>query len=215
MPSDVKGRPTSGEIPLVVVESVGGVRRPVVMVSGGEVVLNEARPKASKVVRRRRGLVEGRRLLVRRERSSEVRRSLVDTTSIKQSVINASINQSSLVWTRRGKTVGLVTSPQLTPLHGEPGVCCELLPACVEGRAAPSGPTAAAPVGSPTAVAARTSSKTGVLGQTHPDRSKGLRPPPWADPRSSSPALSGRSTSHHGCSRGGTEVGAGWGQMEA
>lgn len=79
--------PTSGEIPLVVVEAVRSVRRPVVMVSRGEVVLNEARPKASKVVRRwRRRLVEGRRLLVRRERSSEVRRSLEDTMSINQSI---------------------------------------------------------------------------------------------------------------------------------
>lgn len=69
---------TSREIPLVVVEAVGRVRRPVVMVSGGEVVLHEARPKAPKVVRRRRRLVEGRRLLVRRERASEVRRSLKD-----------------------------------------------------------------------------------------------------------------------------------------
>lgn len=82
-----KRLPTSREIPLVVVEAVRSVRRPVVMVPGGEVVLHKARCKASKVVRRRRRrLVEGRRLLVWRERSSEVRRSLENITSIDQSV---------------------------------------------------------------------------------------------------------------------------------
>lgn len=64
------------------------------MVSGREVVLHEARRKASKVVRRwRRRLVEGRRLLVRREWSSEVRRPLENITSINQ-YIHLSIYQN-------------------------------------------------------------------------------------------------------------------------
>lgn len=65
--------PTSGEVSLGVVKAVRGVRRPLKVVSGGKVVLHEARREAAKVVRRRRRLVEGWGLLVRREGSSEVR----------------------------------------------------------------------------------------------------------------------------------------------
>lgn len=74
----VVGRRTwhlSGKFSLSVVKAVGGVGRPVIVVSGGKVVLHEARRKASETVWRW-GLVERRWLLVWRERPSEMGRSL-------------------------------------------------------------------------------------------------------------------------------------------
>lgn len=68
---------TSRKLPLGIVEAVGGVRWPVIVMSGREIVLHEARWEATKIVWWWWwGLVERRWLLVGRERPSEMRRSL-------------------------------------------------------------------------------------------------------------------------------------------
>lgn len=87
------------------------------------------------------------------------------------------------------------------------------IPACGEETEAPSDPREAGQAGSPKVAAGHMSSKMGGLVQIHLDRSKGLLP--WKDLRSSSPGLSARSTSPHGCSMGGKEGAAGSGQKEA
>lgn len=67
---------TSRKFSLSVVKAVGGVRRPVIMVSRRKFLLYEARRESSKVVWWRRRLVERRWLLVGGKGSSEMWRSL-------------------------------------------------------------------------------------------------------------------------------------------
>lgn len=69
---------TCGILPLGVIKAVWVERRPLKMVPWRKIILHKTRWKATKIVRRGRGLIERRWLLVWRERPSKMWRPLLE-----------------------------------------------------------------------------------------------------------------------------------------